>query len=41
MGMAGERGSICAGLRADLVLIDADGKVLETWIGGKSEVARH
>jgi N-acetylglucosamine-6-phosphate deacetylase len=41
MGMAGERGSICAGLRADLVLIDTNGDVLETWIGGKSEVAQH
>jgi N-acetylglucosamine-6-phosphate deacetylase len=40
MGMAGQRGSICAGLRADLVLIDGDGDVLETWIGGESEVVQ-
>ena len=41
MGMAGERGSIRPGLRADLVLIDGSGNVLETWIGGKSEAVQH
>ncbi len=41
MRMAGERGAICPGLRADLVLIDANGDVLETWIGGESEAVPH
>lgn len=39
IGMEDERGSICPGLRADLVLIDAKGDVLETWIGGESDFA--
>lgn len=37
LGMTGERGSIRPGLRADLVLLDGDGKVLETWIDGTSD----
>jgi N-acetylglucosamine-6-phosphate deacetylase len=40
MRMAGERGSICPGLRADLVLIDVGGNVLETWIGGEGEAVQ-
>jgi N-acetylglucosamine-6-phosphate deacetylase len=39
IGMADERGSIRAGCRADLVLIDDNGLVLETWIGGANEAA--
>ncbi len=35
MGFAGERGSIRAGLRADLVLVDGKGEVIETWISGR------
>lgn len=34
MGMSHERGAIEAGLAADLVLVDDEGQVLETWIGG-------
>lgn len=34
MGLSGEVGSITAGLRADLVLADPSGKIVETWIGG-------
>ena len=40
LGMAGERGSIQPGLRADLVLVDANGDVVETWIDGTSEAVR-
>ncbi len=39
MGMADQRGSIEPGLRADLVLLDASGQVLETWIDGESDRA--
>ncbi len=39
LGLAGERGSITPGLRADLVLIDDGGNVTETWIGGESDLA--
>jgi N-acetylglucosamine-6-phosphate deacetylase len=35
MGMESERGSIKAGLRADLVLLDPEGQVLESWIEGE------
>ena len=34
LGMAGETGAIASGMRADLVLLDGDGNVVETWIGG-------
>jgi N-acetylglucosamine-6-phosphate deacetylase len=34
LGLAGESGTIAAGLRADLVAIDDDLTVKETWIGG-------
>jgi N-acetylglucosamine-6-phosphate deacetylase len=37
LGMAGERGSIAAGQRADLVLADDHGRVIETWINGISD----
>jgi N-acetylglucosamine-6-phosphate deacetylase len=40
MGMANERGSIRPGLRADLLLIDGDGHVLETWINGEGEAVQ-
>ena len=36
LGLGGVTGAIAPGLRADLVLVDADGSVLETWIGGLS-----
>ncbi|HJQ15901.1 MAG TPA: N-acetylglucosamine-6-phosphate deacetylase [Allosphingosinicella sp.] len=35
LGIAGERGSIGVGMRADLVLVDDARKVTETWIGGE------
>ena len=35
MGLAAERGSISAGMRADLVLVDAENNVTETWISGQ------
>jgi N-acetylglucosamine-6-phosphate deacetylase len=39
LGLAGERGTIAPGLAADLVLLGADGEVLETWINGRSDRA--
>jgi N-acetylglucosamine-6-phosphate deacetylase len=36
LGLAQETGRIAAGLRADLVLLDDDLRVRETWIGGVS-----
>jgi N-acetylglucosamine-6-phosphate deacetylase len=39
LGLAGERGTIAPGLAADLVLLGADGEVLETWIDGRSDRA--
>lgn len=35
MGLAAERGSIRAGMRADLVLVDTGNNVTETWISGR------
>ena len=37
LGIEAERGSIAPGLRADLVLVDARGEVMETWINGDSQ----
>jgi N-acetylglucosamine-6-phosphate deacetylase len=34
-----ERGCIAPGIRADLVLLDSDLAVLETWIDGKDSAA--
>ncbi|HKY81898.1 MAG TPA: N-acetylglucosamine-6-phosphate deacetylase [Sphingobium sp.] len=34
MGIAGERGSIAVGMRADLVLVDDAQNVVQSWIGG-------
>ena len=34
LGLDGVRGAIVAGLEADLVLLDDEGRVAETWIGG-------
>jgi N-acetylglucosamine-6-phosphate deacetylase len=36
LGMEQERGSIRAGLAADLVLVDAERQVVETWIAGEA-----
>jgi N-acetylglucosamine-6-phosphate deacetylase len=36
IGLSGELGAIRPGLRADLVLVDAETKVVETWIAGES-----
>lgn len=33
-------GAICAGARANLVLLDKDAQILQTWIGGKHYAAR-
>jgi N-acetylglucosamine-6-phosphate deacetylase len=35
LGLGGQTGTIAAGLRADLVLLDDDYSVRETWIGGE------
>ena len=37
IGLAGLHGTIAAGARADLVLMDSDRLVVETWIGGVAE----
>jgi N-acetylglucosamine-6-phosphate deacetylase len=37
LGLAGERGTIAPGMRADLVLIDGQDRVAETWIEGISD----
>jgi len=39
LGQTGIRGAIAAGLRADLVLVDDDLAVHETWIGGEINAA--
>jgi N-acetylglucosamine-6-phosphate deacetylase len=39
IGVAGRYGSIEAGAKADLALMDVDKKVVETWIGGRAERA--
>jgi N-acetylglucosamine-6-phosphate deacetylase len=35
LGLSDETGTIAAGLRADLVLVDDDLTVLRSWIGGE------
>jgi N-acetylglucosamine-6-phosphate deacetylase len=35
LGLEAERGTLRRGARADLVLLDAGGQVLETWIAGE------
>ena len=37
LGLAGERGRIAEGLRADFVEVDDAGTVLRTWIGGRAD----
>jgi N-acetylglucosamine-6-phosphate deacetylase len=39
LGLADERGSIATGQAADLVLLDDDLRVRETWIGGIASAA--
>ncbi len=39
LGMSHERGATQAGLAADLVLVDSDRQVRETWIAGASEIS--
>jgi N-acetylglucosamine-6-phosphate deacetylase len=36
LGLSGERGAILPGLWADLVLVDGEGQVMETWVGGRT-----
>ena len=36
LGLSGQTGTIAAGMRADLVLLDDDYTVRETWIGGEA-----
>lgn len=36
LGLEGERGTLRSGARADLAVLDADGAVTETWLGGRS-----
>jgi N-acetylglucosamine-6-phosphate deacetylase len=35
LGLEAQRGTLRPGARVDLVVLDADGRVLETWIGGE------
>ncbi len=35
LGVDGERGSLRPGARADLALLDAEGRVVETWLAGR------
>lgn len=35
LGLSGETGTIAPGLRADLILVDGRGQVVESWIGGE------
>jgi N-acetylglucosamine-6-phosphate deacetylase len=35
LGLSGERGAILPGLSADVVLVDGEGQVVESWIGGQ------
>jgi N-acetylglucosamine-6-phosphate deacetylase len=39
MGLEGFTGAIRPGLQADLVLLDGDGSVVETWIAGRPATA--
>ena len=39
VGLSCSHGLIVAGARADLVLMDAEKKVIETWIGREAEPA--
>jgi N-acetylglucosamine-6-phosphate deacetylase len=36
LGLAGERGTLIPGMAADLVLLDADVRVIKTWIAGQA-----
>jgi N-acetylglucosamine-6-phosphate deacetylase len=36
LGLSAERGAILSGLWADLVLVDGEGQVMETWVGGRT-----
>jgi N-acetylglucosamine-6-phosphate deacetylase len=40
LGLSQQRGAIRPGLRADLVLLDADENILATWIGGGADSVR-
>jgi len=35
LGIESERGTLRKGARADLAILDASGRVVETWLGGK------
>ncbi len=35
LGIEGERGRLRPGVRADLAILDAEGRIVETWIGGR------
>jgi N-acetylglucosamine-6-phosphate deacetylase len=37
MGLADERGSLRPGLSADLILVDVQKRVVETWIAGEAK----
>ena len=39
LGIEAEYGTLRPGARADLVLLDTDGQVVETWIGGECAYA--
>ncbi|MFP8874451.1 MAG: amidohydrolase family protein, partial [Myxococcota bacterium] len=39
LGVESERGTLRRGARADLVVLDADNGVVETWVGGERSFA--
>jgi N-acetylglucosamine-6-phosphate deacetylase len=40
LGIDAQHGAIAPGLQADMALLDEDGRVIETWIGGEAKASR-